>query len=130
MQRATGEPTIGELFADLSRETTTLVRQEMKLATTELSQKASRVGKDVGFLAVGGAIIYAGFLAIIAAVIIVLAAVLPWWLSALLVGVIVAAVGGFLVQRGLDALKHESLAPQQTIATLKENAEWAKEQTQ
>lgn len=130
MQRGTGEPTIGELFAELSRETTTLVRQEMKLATTELSHKASRVGKDVGFLAVGGAVIYAGFLAIIAAVIIVLASLLPWWLSALLVGVVVAAVGGILVQRGLDALKHEKLAPEQTIATLKENAEWAKEQTQ
>jgi fatty acid desaturase len=130
MQRGTGEPTIGELFAELSRETTTLVRQEMKLATTELSHKASRVGKDVGVLAVGGAVIYAGFLAIIAAVIIVLAAVLPWWLSALIVGVVVAAVGGVLVQRGLDALKHEKLVPEQTIATLKENAEWAKEQTQ
>jgi hypothetical protein len=129
MQRGMEEPSLGELFAELSRETTTLVRQEVALATTELSRKASRVGKDVGFLAVGGAIVYAGFLAIMAAAIIVLSAVVPWWLSALLVGIVVAGVGYFLVHKGLDELKQTDIAPRETIATLKEDAEWAKEQT-
>lgn len=45
---------IGELFAELAQESATLVRQEVQLAKTEMSQKASRVGKDVGFLAAGG----------------------------------------------------------------------------
>jgi len=63
-------------------------------------------------------------------VIIVLAAWgLPWWLSALIVGIVVAAIGGFLVQKGLDALKHEDMAPRETVQTLKENAQWAREQT-
>ncbi len=129
MQSVKDTRSIGELFADLSRETTTLVRQEIALASAEMTQKATRVGKDVAFLAVGGAVIYAGFLAIMAAIIIVLAAVIPWWLSALLVGVVVAGVGYGLVQKGRDALTHESLAPRRTIETLRENAEWAKEQT-
>jgi hypothetical protein len=129
MQRGIDEPSLGELFAQLSRETTTLVRQEVALATTELSRKASRVGKDIGFLAVGGAIVYAGFLAIVAAAIIVLDGVMPLWLSALVMGVVVAGVGYFLVQKGLDELKRTDLAPRETIETLKEDAEWAKEQT-
>ncbi len=47
------ERTLGELFSELAQETSTLVRQEVNLAKTEMSQKASRVGKDVGFLAAG-----------------------------------------------------------------------------
>ena len=129
MHDSRDEPSLGQLFAELSRETTTLVRQEVNLAKTELSHKAARVGKDVGFLAAGGAILYAGFLAIMAAVILALALFLPDWLAALIVGVVIAAVGYFLVQRGLDALKREELAPRQSLETLKEDAEWAKEQT-
>jgi hypothetical protein len=120
---------IGELFAELSRETSTLVRQEVQLAKEEMSQKASRIGKDVGFLAAGGAVAYAGLLAIIAGVIFLLGLAIPLWLSALLVGIVVAAVGYFLVRKGLDALKREDLTPQETINTLKEDKEWAKDQT-
>jgi uncharacterized membrane protein len=120
---------IGELFSELSQETATLVRQEVQLAKTEMSQKASRVGKDVGFLAAGGAVAYAGLLAIIAGVIFLLALVIPLWLSALLVGIAVAAAGYFLVRKGLDALKQEDLAPRETIETLKEDKEWANDQT-
>ena len=119
---------LGELFSELSQETTTLIRQEVQLAKTEMSQKASRVGKDVGFLAAGGAVAYAGLLAIVAGVIALLGLVIPLWLSALLVGVVVAVIGYFLVRRGLDALKQEELVPRQTMETLKEDKEWAKDQ--
>jgi xanthine/uracil permease len=129
MEQSKDSRSLGELFADLSRETTTLVRQEINLATTEMTHKATRVGKDVGFLAVGGAVIYAGFLAIMAALIIVLAHWIPWWLSAFIVGAVIAGVGYGLVQRGLAALKHEELAPRETLQTVKENVEWAKDQT-
>lgn len=120
MQTGRDERSLGELFGDLSRETSTLVRQEVALARTELTQKATQAGKDVGFLAVGGAIAYAGLLAVIAAVILLLVAIgLPAWLSALIVGAVVAGVGYALVRRGLTALKHEDLAPRQTLDTLK-----------
>ena len=130
MQQQTKEDlSLGELFADLSRETSTLVRQEVELAKTEMTQKASRVGKDIGFMAVGGALAYAGLLALLAALVIGLATLgVPWWLSALLVGVVVVGIGYALIQKGLQALKRENLAPKQTIETLKEDAEWAKQQ--
>jgi ABC-type Fe3+-siderophore transport system permease subunit len=94
-----------------------------------MSQKATKVGKDVASIAVGGAVAYAGFLAVLAAVILLLAEVMDWWLAALIVGLVVAIVGYMLIQRGREALKHEDLAPRQTIETLKEDAEWAKQQT-
>ena len=123
------ERTLGELFSELAQETSTLVRQEVNLAKTEMSQKASRVGKDVGFLAAGGVVAYAGLLAILAGVIVLLGQVIPMWLSALLVGLVVVAVGYFLIKKGLDALKREDLAPRQTMETLKEDGQWIKDQT-
>jgi len=129
MQDTKDDRSLGELFAELTREMGTLVRAEVELARVELTQKATRVGKDIGFLAAGAAVAYAGLLAILAAVIFGLAALgVPWWLSALLVGLVVAGVGYALVQRGLSALKREDLTPRQTIETLKEDKDWAKEQ--
>lgn len=121
---------LGELFSALATDTSTLVRQEVELAKTELTQKATRVGKDIGFLLAGGAVAYAGFLAILAAIAIGLGQLgVPWWLAALLVGLVVAGIGGFLVMRGLSALRQETPLPERTVETLKEDVEWAKAQT-
>lgn len=121
---------LGELFSELSRETSTLVRQEVALARTELTAKASQVGRDVGFLAMGGAVAYAGLLAIIAGIIILIGDLIDnMWLSALIVGLIIAGIGYYLVQKGLSDLKNANLAPEQTIESLKENKEWVQEQT-
>ena len=129
MQQQKDERSIGELFGDLARDTGTLVRQEVALARTEITHTAARAGRDIGVLAIGGAVAYAGFLALVAAAIIGLAAAgLDWWLAALIVGVIIAGIGAVLVQRGLGALRQEHLVPRQTIETLKDDVEWAKEQ--
>lgn len=120
---------LGELIAELSRETVTLVRQEVQLAKTEMSQKASRVGKNVGFLVVGGVVAYTGLLAIVAAVIIALGNTIPLWLSALVVGLVIATIGGFLVVKGANTLRQEDPTPQETIETLKEDREWLRDQT-
>jgi len=120
------DQSLGELFGELTREIVTLIRQEVTLARTEMSQKASRIGKHVGLMAAGGAVAYAGLLAIVAAIIITLAqhTDLSWWASALIVGVVVTGLGGFLAWKGLDALKHMDLAPRQTLETLKEDKQW------
>jgi len=121
MQTGTNDRSLGELFGDLSRETSTLVRQEVTLAKTELTQTASKVGKDIGFLVVGGTVAYAGVLVLLAAAVLLLAIVLPAWLAALIVGLVVAGIGYGLVRRGLAALKSVDMAPRQTIETLKED---------
>jgi len=120
---------LGELFSELARETSELVRQEVTLAKQEMSQKLSHIGKDIGFLAAGGAVAYAGLLAILAAIVALLAENgMSWWASALIVGLVVLAIGGFLVWNGLNALKREDIVPRQTMETLQEDKEWAKEQ--
>jgi len=123
------ERSLGELFTELARETGTLVRQEVTLAKTEVTQKASRLGRDIGVLAVGALVAYAGFLALLAAAILGLTeAGLDGWLAALIVGILVGVVGALLVRQALAAIKRDDLAPRQTVETLKEDAQWAKEQ--
>ena len=120
---------IGELVAELSRETVTLVRQEIQLAQAEMTQKATRVGKNVGFLVVGGVVAYTGALALIAAAIIILGKVIPLWLSAAIIGFVIVVVGLILVIKGANTLRRENPAPQETVETLKEDSEWLKDQT-
>ncbi len=128
MVEVKNDRSIGELFAELAGETSTLVRQEVALAKTELTQKATRAGKQIGFLVIGGAIAYAALLALMAAAIIGLAEVIPAWGAALLVGAVSAAVAAWLITKALHALRETELTPRQTIETLKEDAQWMKDQ--
>jgi Putative Actinobacterial Holin-X, holin superfamily III len=122
------EKSLGDLFSDLAGQTTALVRQEIQLAKVELGQKAAQAGKDVGLISLGGAIAYAGFLAVLAGVILVLGKAIPVWLSALIVGAIVMAGGYFLSRQHLNALKRLDATPRATVETLSEDKQWVKEQ--
>lgn len=128
MSQRSDERSLGELFSELTRETSTLVRQEVQLAKTEMTQKVTSIGKDAGMIAAGVAVAYAGLLGIIAGLIFVLALLIPLWLSALLIGAIIVAVGYFLIQRGISGIKRTGLTPNKTIESLKEDKEWASQQ--
>ena len=127
-QQIKDERSLGDLFSELAGETSMLVRQEVALAQVELTEKATRVGENVGFLVVGGAIAYAALLAILAAVIIGLSYFIPAWASALIVGVIVAIVGYLLISSALAALKRTDLTPHKSVESIKEDAQWIKNQ--
>ena len=128
MQSARDERSLGELFGELAQDVGKLVRQEVSLAKTELGQKASRVGRDVATIAVGGLIAYAALMLLLWAVVLLLALAIPLWLAALTVGLVTALVGYTLIQRGLAALKQADLTPRRTVETLREDVRWAKEQ--
>ena len=119
---------IGELFSELANETGLLIRQEIALAKVELSQKATRVGRNVGYLVLGGAVAYAALLALLAAIIILLASFISAWIAALIVAVVVGIIGAVLISKALADLKKTDVTPRQTVETLKEDAQWAKQQ--
>lgn len=122
------ERSLGDLFTELAGETGTLVRHEVALAQAEITQKAIRAGKNVGFLAVGGAVAYTAVLAVTAAVILLLAQFIPAWLSALLVGGAIGAASYFMISSGLAELRAMDPMPRETIETIKEDAEWLKKE--
>ena len=126
--RALENKPLGDLFSDLASEVSELVRKEVALAKLEIGQKAKRIGTNVGYLVVGGAVAYAAMLAILAAIIMLLANVMPGWGAALLVGGVVGAVAWLLIGKATAALKETDMTPQQTVETLKEDAAWVKQQ--
>jgi hypothetical protein len=119
---------LGDLFGDLATDMSNLVRQEVTLAMVEITQKAKYVGRHVGYLVVGGAVAYVAMLAIVAAIIMLLAKVLPDWGAALLVGVVIGIVGWLLIGKAMTALQNTDLTPRETVETLKEDAAWMKQQ--
>ncbi len=129
MQQNRDDRSLTELLAALSRDTSALVRQEVAIARTEIMQKAYGMGKDVGLVAAGGATAYAGFLALTAALIVGLRkAGLSWGLAALVGGSLISGAGVALILKGVTNLRQADLMPSETIETLKENTEWAKNQ--
>ena len=129
MPSARDERSLGDLFAELSRDATALVRKEVELVRTEMASNASRLGRHAALVAIGAALGYAGLLTIVAALVVILHTFgLMWWASTLIVGIVVALVGFLLLQRGISAMQWDSLAPTETIETMKENAAWAKGQ--
>jgi hypothetical protein len=123
------ERSLGDLFSDLARETGTLVRQEVQLAKAELTQSAIEASRGAAMLAAGGLVAYAGLLFVLLAIVYGLIETgMDPWLSALIVGLVVVAIGAVLLLRGLESLKPENLAPQRTVETLKEDKAWVQEQ--
>ena len=121
---------VGELVKELAGQTSTLVRQEIKLAQAELTTKGKVAGRGAGMLA-GAAV--AGLLALIALTAVLIAALdtaVPLWLAALIVTVLWAVIGAVLAARGRKELQHAGPpVPEQTVETVKEDIQWAKTQT-
>jgi hypothetical protein len=116
------------LFSDLTREISTLVRNELALARVEMSTKMSRAARHAGTLAFGAVIALAGLFTLAACLVLVLVnAGMPAWGASLLVGLGLAAIGGMLAMRSLSALRQEDLTPSETIQTIKETTEWKRQ---
>jgi hypothetical protein len=129
MEQRRDDRSLGQLFADLTRDLSVLVRKEFELARTEVTHGFTSIGRDAAIAGVGGALIYAGFLALMAAVILGLAkAGLDPWIAALLVGLCVVGVGAACVQKGRTGIAQTSIAPKRTVETIRDDAEWAREQ--
>lgn len=125
------ERSLGELFGDLTSQLGQLVHKEVELARTEMTANLVRTGQNASLIGAGGVVVHAGFLALVAAVIALLVSAfdLDVWVGALIVAIVLFVVGFVLIQRGRSQLAAGSLAPTRTIETLKDDAEWAKDQT-
>lgn len=127
-QAVKDDRSLGELFTELAGETGTLIRHEVALVQTELTQKAVKVGTNIGFLAVGGVFGFAALLAVLTSIIVILANFIPLWLSALVVGIGLGIIAAVMISSALKMLKETNLVPQQTVETIKEDAQWLKKQ--
>ena len=122
---------VTQLFSDLWRQTTTLLREEAELAKAEMSEKVSQVGSGLTSLAVGGAIAFAGFLLLLIAASNALAQVLSPdlapWLAPLIVGAVVLVVGLIALSKGRKDLRANNLKPERSAHSLQRDRQLARE---
>lgn len=123
------ERPIGELVKDLSSQTSTLVRKEIELARVELQGKAKEAGKGVGMLVGAGLFGLLALGALTAFLIALLATFMDTWLAALIVTVLWVVVAAVLAKSGQSALKRATPTAPQTVETVKEDIQWAKNPT-
>lgn len=122
------EPTLGDLFSSLTEDMSTLIRKEVDLARTETMEKVSSATRSVVSMVAGGMIAYAGLIGVMIAVIVGLSRFMSLWLSALIVGIVVIVIGAIMIMSGRSSLQKMTVVPEQTVESMKENTEWAKEQ--
>ena len=127
-----GRRGLGALLRDLTEGSADLVRGEVRLARLEIGTAAGAAGRGTAFIATGGVLLLLGTLSTFTGVILLVGDQwLPrdlYWLAALLVALIAGGVAAWLALRGRAALSPSALAPHETVATLKEDREWLKQQ--
>lgn len=131
-----GERSLASLLKELRDETTTLMREEVALAKTETSEKINRVSRNVGYLAGGGSVAFAGVMMLLLAaaaglyvglLAMDLAVSTALWLAPLIVALVVIAIGYAMLQKAINTLKHESAIPERTAKTVQDDKNWIKE---
>jgi uncharacterized membrane protein YqjE len=123
------ERPIGELVKDLSAQTSTLVRKEIELARAELQQKGKAAGKGAGMLGGAAAAVLLALGALTAALIALLDKEMATWVAALIVMALWAVIALVLAKAGQRSLQRAAPPAPQTVETVKEDIQWAKNPT-
>lgn len=130
---------VPSLLRELRDETTTLFRQEVALAKTELRENVSKLTGHVVQIAVGGFVAYAGIIVMLIGIGHLLGALfvrlgmgenLATWLAPTLVGLAVGLIGWGMLSRAKNALTHDDVMPRRTVESMRENKAWAQNKLQ
>jgi uncharacterized membrane protein YqjE len=126
--RPADDRSLGEIVGDVANDLSTLVRQELDLAKSEVKQEATRAGKGAGMLAGAGVAGHLGLVFVSLALMFLLDDWMPLELAALITAVVWLLVAGVLAMRGKTTLKETNPALPKTQRSLKEDASWAAHQ--
>ena len=125
-------PSVGELFKQLSSDSSHLMRQEINLAKAELMESAGHLAKGATKVGIAAGIAIPGLFAFGAFLIIALGDLMNenYWLSALIVSIAMLATAAILAKKGIGEFGKASFVPEETMGTLREDAQWAREESQ
>lgn len=113
---------MGALVHDMTQQMSTLVRDEIRLAQAEMTQKGKRAGIGLGMFSAAGLLAFFGLAALITTVILALAHALPDWLAALIVAVVLFAVAGVVALLGKKNVQQATPAkPEEAMEGLKQD---------
>lgn len=124
---AESDRSLAELVSTMAEDISTLMRKEVELAKEELRVEARKAGKaGAGFAGAGASGLYAG-IALVMAIGFALDEVMPLWVGFLILAAVLGFVATALAKKGREELQDLNPAPEQTIETMKENAQWLSE---
>ncbi|MDQ4012042.1 MAG: phage holin family protein [Actinomycetota bacterium] len=126
-QPSGADSSVGQLVERLSTQLSTLVRDELALATAEMKRKGAQAGVGIGIGSVGAVVALLGLGALVAAAVLGLATVLAAWLAALLVGIVLLVVAGALAAAGIGQVRNTTPVPEQALQSTKRDIETVKE---
>lgn len=121
---------VSSIVRDVLHDVSRIIRAEIQLARTELSEKGARAGRAAAVLAAAAV---TGLLAVACFVTTCIAAmtlIMPLWLAALFMGILLSLASGGAYAMGRSRLEQVDLKPEQTVETLKEDVQWAKQRTE
>jgi hypothetical protein len=121
-------PRLGELFGELARGTAVLVREEARLAKTEMGEKAKALVGEMTFIGLGAGVAFGGVMVLLGALVMVLGLRLPLWAAALIVGGMATGGGVAMAAIGIRGLRRIDPVPRQTLETLEEGGRWFKKE--
>ena len=128
--RALADDSIGELVGKVAGDVSALFASELELAKVELREEAKQAGRAAAMLGAGAA---AAWFALT-----LLSFAAAWglaeWLDSpalgfLIIGAVYTAAAGLLLVQARNRVRAVNLVPEDTIATIKEDIEWLKQQT-
>ena len=126
----TRDASLGELFKQLSGDTSELIRKEAELAKVEMREMGSALATDAAKIGAAAGLAMIGAFALTAFLILLLGNLFggAFWLSALLVGLVALGIGAVMGRNAVNDVKERGLKPTQTLATLREDKTWASQQ--
>jgi len=125
---ATADRSISSVLNDVAGNIQDIVRSEMRLAKTEITEEAVKAGSAGIWLAAAALMLAFGMLFALLAAFFALTAVMPPWAAALIVAAGEGALGAMALAIGIKLFRAVRAAPK-TVATLQENVEWARHPT-
>ncbi len=124
----TAEPSAGELVKQVTEQLSRLVRDELRLARAEVTEKGKQAGLGAGLLGGGGVVALYGVGALLFAIGLGLAEVMPGWLAALIVAVVLFIVAGVLALLGRSHVSRATPPmPEETVRSVKADVDEIKE---
>jgi hypothetical protein len=125
--RTDADRPLGELVQDISRQTSTLIRQEMRLAQAELAEKAGHAGRGAGMFGGAGLVALYGVGGLVAAAILGLATVIEPWIAAAAIGAVLLLIAGVLALTGKKELEEAGPPkPEQALDSVQRDIETVK----
>ena len=126
---AMSDRSISEILQDVLRNLQSIVRSEVRLAKTEVREEITKAKPAILLLAIGAVCGIFGMLFLLLTVMYALALALPLWASSLVVSAVLSIAAAVALNAGQKQMGRIHPLPDRTIASMKENAEWAKQQT-